>query len=231
MKMVFQKFENDLSLERGCVNVVRIEDKALFSRCVESLNLAFSAESPEPAMVFESGAPLKPKDCIFMVGDLLAFDLADRKIVNLALRRIVEDLSKYEGVVANLELLNNSIVGLLEDQMNQMAGDYVIEGDWDAAAFLKAAGFSIDSVVEDGLFGKACRFLRIAADLFPDKVLAFVNLNTYLDKAQYCEFGRMAKANELIILSYEVGDSPDFEYFENGMFIDANYCEISSLLG
>lgn len=72
-------------------------------------------------------------------------------------------------------------------------------------------------------------YVRLMADLFPDKVIAFVNLPVYLTKAQYNELCELAVSLQLCVLSYEQGGSVGNGNLENMLYVDKDYLEVNHL--
>lgn len=226
MKLVFQGFEHNMILNRGAINVLRIEDRSLYARCCLSISQGFADGVPEPASFYDdNGRELKPKDCLTFAGDLLSLDLNGREISAKATKKIVQMLIDKQEITTRMESQNYAIEDLFAESFLQLSGDYVFNVDWDVGKYLKAFGFGVDASDSVSLYQKACHYLRIAADLFPDNVIVFINLNTFLSEDEYYSFCRCAAAEELIILSCEVGNSSDFLDLENGIFIDADYLD------
>lgn len=226
MKLVFQKFEQDLDLCRDALNVLRIESPSLFARCALSLRQGFPAHSPEPAFFFnDEGKELKSSAVLFFAGDLLFLDLNDKRIVAQAAKTVVHRIVE-EGASANLlEQLNLRIEDVLEEQFFQMSADYRLADEWDLSKYLKALGFGVDDSEDATLYDRLRHFARIAADLFSDKVIALVNLPVYLSREEYNDFCKYVASLELCVLSYELGDRPGETDLENVLFIDADYLE------
>lgn len=225
MKIVFEHLESSLTLVNDMVNVMRFADSALFSRCALSLAQGFSAESLEPAHIFENDIELKAKDVFTFAGDLLVLDLDSRDMAALANRKLISMFVEDDNVLRDAGNINCQMEALFETQLHQLDGDYYFKDEWDAGKYMKALGFGIDTSLDVTLFDKSLHYLKLAADLFPSKILVFVNLNTYLRKEQYEQFCKQAVANDLTMLLYETGNSSLFEDFENGIFIGMDYLE------
>jgi CRISPR type II-A-associated protein Csn2 len=126
--------------------------------------------------------------------------------------------------------LNENILEIITNLLDQMNANYDLADDWDSQKYLKAMGFCIDESGVAGVFDKAILLLGVIADLMPDVILVFVNLMTYLSDEQCHEFCNQVKALELTVLTYEIGSTIIPEYFDNGLYVDANYLESSLLL-
>lgn len=225
MRLVFEKFESYLLLSCAKINVLRIASPSLYARCALSLSRNFPSDSLEPAFLFHEEKELKPDKFIFFVGDLLALDLNDKRIVSLASKTMLERIAAESGMLQQLESINMEIEEIFFGQFIQMSANYFFSDDWDGAKFFKMMGFGLDDTEDRTLHEKLIHLLKVAADLFPEKILSFVNLPIYLSDEQYNEFCETAISLQLIVLSYEQGDRQAFRHFENGLFIDANYLE------
>ena len=226
MRLVFRKFERSLSLKTDAVNVVRVEDPALFARCALSLAQGFPDDSLEPAYFFtDDNKEVKANKVLYFAGDLLFLNLNDKRIVTQALKFIVTRMVEEGSSLNSLERLNLEMESVLEDQFLQMQADYCVTEEWDATKYLKMLGFGIDDSSDRTLFEKLLHFLRLMTDLFPDQVIAFVNLPNYLTAEQYNVFCEQVASLQLCVLSYEQGLRTAQSDFENVLSIDANYLE------
>lgn len=226
MKLVFEKFDSALPLRRDAVNVLRIEDRSLYARCALSLAQRFSADSLEPAFFFDdNGCEVKASKVLYFAGDVLAIDLNDRRIVAAAMKKVLARVVSEGDCVGLMEEMNCRIEEVFEGQFEQMNADYYFSESWDAAKYLKMAGFAIDDAGDRTVFDRLTHFIRICADLFPENVIAFVNAPVYLTDEQYNEFCELAVAQQLRVLSYEQGGGNKFGNLENGLHIDADYIE------
>lgn len=226
MKLVFQAFENPLALACGRISLLRIEAHDLFSRCAESLACGYSADAPEQALFFDDdNREMKTRDTLFFVGDLVTFDLNDRRLLNTALKRILQRMATEGEYEEDLKRINSEIEGVFECQFVQMSADYAFLETWDSSKYLKALGFGIDTAADEGLFGKLIHLLRVVEDLSPEKVLAFINLGTFLTSEQFFVFKEEVLARDLLVLMLETDDRIEYKDLENRLSVEADFLE------
>ena len=226
MKLVFAGFESALPILRDKVNVLRIEDKSLYARCSVSMVRGFADDVPEPASFFsEDGKELNAGKILFNSGDVLMMDLNDKRIVTQAIKALLTRVGTDAALMSAIEELNYQIEDIFGSEMSQMAGDYRFSLDWGNDRYLKQLGFCVDDALQATLHDRLLLYLRVMSDLFPDYVISFCNLRTYLTDEQYNEFCRTAVSLQLRILSFEQGCSSLFTHLENGLFVDVNYLE------
>lgn len=226
MKLVFEKFENSLSLRRDTLNVLRVEDPSLFARCALSLAQGFPSDALEPAYFFsDENKELNTAKTLYFAGDILMVDLNDRRIISQAIKTIVERMSFEGDGVHLLEQTSCQIDAVFEGAFLQMSADYCLADDWDSSKYLKSFGFAIDESQDATVCERLNHFLRVAADLFPEKVIAFVNLPNYLTSSQYNELCETVVALQLCVLSYEQGSRSVSGNLENVLYIDSGYLE------
>lgn len=226
MKIVFDTFETPLELRQDKVNVLRIADKPLFSRCVASLAECGSSELLENFVIVDNeGKERKTSDVLYFAGDPVHLDCGDKKLLALAVKKITAMLMDSPDVVERAVLLNGEIQQIICDELVQLSGSYSIPDRWSAGKFLKSLGFCIDVSDDATLFDRTCHFVQIAGDLFPDKILVFVHANTYMSESEYQDFCKLVVAQGIIVLSCELGDNCDFSYLENGKYVDDYYLE------
>lgn len=226
MKIVFEAFETPIELRQDKVNVLRIADKTLFSRCVASLAGCENAELLENFVIVDSeGKERKARDALYFAGDPVHLDCGDKKWLALAVKKVTAMLMDSPDIVERAVLLNEAIQQIVCDELVQLSGSYAIPDRWSADKFLKSLGFCIDVSDDATLFDRTCHFVQIAGDLFPDKVLVFVHANTYMSESEYQDFCKLVIAQGIIVLSCEFGDNYNFSYLENGKYVDKYYLE------
>ena len=121
--------------------------------------------------------------------------------------------------------MNEQMEDMLEGQFLQMTGDYCLADDWEVSKYLKMLGFRIDDTEDVTVYQKLVHFIKLVADLYPDWVIAFVNLPSYLTAQQYNEFCNLVIALQLRVLSYEQSDIRRRSNLENVLYIDSDYLE------
>lgn len=226
MRMVFEKFESSLVLRRDALNVLRIEDPSLYARCALSLAQGFSEEALEPAFFFDDdGKELKTSKALYFAGDALLLDLNDKRIVNQLIKTIVGRLVAEGDSVQALERINCLMEEVFEDQFLQMSADYQFADEWDAVKYLKLLGVEVDASEDHTVYDKVQHYMRVMADLFPDKVIALINLPLYLTEKQYSAICELVASLQLCVLSYERGAATAAGNLENVLFIDRDYLE------
>ena len=226
MRLVFEKFESSLVLRRDAINVLRIEDASLYSRCALSLAQGFPDDALEPAYFFdEEGREIKASKVLFYAGDVLSLDLNDKRIATQMLKTVVERIATEGDSVQALEKINYQIEDIIEEQFLQMSADYRFADVWDASKYLKMLGLCIDDSEDITVYDKVRHFMRAMSDLFPDKVIALVNLPLYLTGEQYGAVCELVASLQLCVLSYERRGAVASRDFENVLFIDADYLE------
>ena len=226
MKLVFEKFERSLMLRRDALNALRIEDPSLFARCALSLAQGFPPDALEPAFFFDDDEKeMKASKILYFLGDALMLDLNDKRILSQAIKTIVERLAIEEDASRALEGMSCRIDEVFENQFLQMSANYCLSDDWDSAKYLKMLGFAVDDSQDLTVYERLQHFMRIAADLFPEKVIALVNLSNYLTSAQYNELCELVASLQLRVLSYEQGSQLALGNLENVLYVDANYLE------
>lgn len=226
MKIVFEAFETPLKLRQDKVNVLRIADNTLFSRCVASLANYESPELLENFVVVDcEGKQRKTKDALYFAGDPVDLDCGDKKLLALAVKKITAMLMESPDAVERAVLLNEEIQQIVYGELVQLSGAYAIPDRWSADKFLKSLGFCVDVSGDATLFDRTCHFVQIAGDLFPDKILVFVHADTYMSESEYQDFCKLVIAQGIMVLSCEFGDSREFSYLENGKYVDSYYLE------
>ena len=226
MRLVFEKFETPLELKTDALNVLRIQNQSLFARCALSLSQGFPPDCLEPASFFTNeDKEIKPSKVLFFAGDILQIDLNDRRIVSQALKTLVTRFAAEGDFLHRLFNMYEQMEEMLEDQFIQMTGDYCLADVWEVSKYLKMLGFCVDDTEDVTVYQKLVHFVRLVADLYPDWVVAFVNLPTYLTEEQYNDFCDLVVALQLRVLSYEQSGIRRRSNLENVLYIDADYLE------
>ncbi len=155
----------------------------------------------------------------------MTIDLNDKRIATQSIKIIAERIATEGPLIQQLEAFNFEMEDLFESQFIQMSGNYTFADEWDAGKFLKSLGFCVDESQDRTVFDRLAHYLRIMADLFPDKIISFVNIPTYLTETQYNELCETVASLQLSVLSYEQGTNESRKNLENVLYIDENYLE------
>jgi CRISPR-associated protein Csn2 len=226
VKLVHQNTDDPLILEDEKINVLEIHDHQLFASYVNSLVNNYMPGVAQPGVLVDDSDKEKNfKNSVYTVSDCASIDLNDRFISGELFKKILLFVQEDEEKRDLIERLNCNLQDEIGVCSTPFYSDTCFSLDWDVIKYCKAMGFVIDASSDDTLFDKAIRLLDVATDLFPERVLCFVNLKLFLTGVEYSEFSRKAIFNRLRVLLYETVPAPSVSEYENRLIIDESYLE------
>ncbi|WP_321519317.1 type II-A CRISPR-associated protein Csn2 [uncultured Bacteroides sp.] len=207
MKIQFIDLEYSVECDAEFVSVLQVNDARLFSKIVFSLASGETLKALEPYMIFEGETEIKSKERLMLISDLIYLPLRDRAIVTKLYERFNALIFEDEEMRISLEEINNTLIDKLAEVGFQLQGEYDFTLEWDARKYLKTFDFGV-CIDSDLLFDKLIGFLEVASDIFPEKLLIFVNLKSFLTENELVAFYQAVislKIQVLLVESWEDG--------------------------
>lgn len=184
MRLVFSGLETPVLLEAGVARTLEVENEALFARMVSSLDSLEGSLAIEPYSLWEGDVKLKPSDALMVVLSPFRLPWDDRALIGEVVRRIERELLEDDEVRMELEGLDVALSSRLLEMGFGLNSDYGFGLEWDLKRYLKFRGFGVDLQSSESLFDNLMSFLSLVVDSGCSKVVAFVNLKTFLTKSE-----------------------------------------------
>lgn len=210
--------ENSIYVEDGFVNAIEIENKALFYRFVNQLNLTTNGEMFEELKLFDSNNnEVNLSNKLNVIIDYFNFDFNSKKCVNESTKMIKENIEEDEYQTIYKEY--QKIYKILIKTLNKIDLSLSISDELDMDNLLKLLKININkkSTLIENLF-----LLIDINKVFDKKIIVFVNLKQFLKKEELIELYKYSiynGTNILLVDSQSYGTTLDYE---KKLIIDEN---------
>lgn len=227
MKLVFVGADNSIEIKKGFVHTLEIENPSLFVRISRSL----AANAGE--LIFEDfslwddeGNELAPGRTLFMITDPLRLPWDCAELSGKMLSTMELYLFEDDDARSTFESYGRRLQGFAASLTYQGESDYRFNVEWDLRRFLKSFGFSVER--GDGLpyIETLDMFLDFISDMKLGKVLAFVNLKTFLGENEFKMFLERVFFHELEVLLLENKTSAIEYDYEIKTVYDQHFLEL-----
>ena len=225
MKLVLSGLETPIEIAPGYATTLQVENQTLFTRIARSLECADGRFALEPFTIWEKEKELRPASSLLLVSDVLHLPWDDRALMGEVVKRLECEFLEDEDMRRAVEAMDSSLSTKLLELGFAMNSDYGFGLEWDLKRYLKFRGFGIDSTDAAPLLDTVINFLSWALDAGCRKVIAFVNLKTFLtinDLKALFDFIFYSNLNVLLLESKR--DEMVYDY-ERKITVDLHFLE------
>lgn len=225
MRLAFDGLEGVVDFTPGHVSVLQIENSSLFARIARSLDSLEGRFAMEPYTLWSGDREEKPSSSLLVVSDPLHLPWDDRTLIGEVLKRIEREFLEDEDLRRVVEKLDSSLAERLMELGFGMNSDYGFELEWDLKRYLKFRGFGVGERSDASFLDNLINFLSLALDAGCNKVIAFVNLKSFLTKNEVEKFYDYVFYSKLNVLLLEnAPDANKYEY-ESKTVVDLLFLE------
>lgn len=222
MKLVYTELEQQLVFQENKVNVLVIEQKELFRRMIQELDKQISGE--EGGFVLsDNNKTMKIDKEICLILNPFALDINSRK----ALTGLYNELGKLglnEENYLKTCSLKGQIAEYIYDLLNQVDYALKFQDDFNLQSLFKALEVEFESGEENFLEGLVY-FMDVCSKFQKVKILAFVNLKTYLTNDELKKIYKEAFYRKIQLLLLE--NSVEQELAEEAVcIVDDDLCVV-----
>lgn len=225
MRLAFDGLEGVVDFTPGHVSVLQIANSSLFARIARSLDSLEGSFAMEPYTLWSGDREEKPSSSLLVVSDPLHLPWDDRTLIGEVLKRIEREFLEDEDLRRVVEKLDSSLAERLMELGFGMNSDYGFELEWDLKRYLKFRGFGAGERSDASFLDNLINFLSLALDAGCNKVIAFVNLKSFLTKNEVERFYDYVFYSKLNVLLLEnAPDANKYEY-ESKTVVDLLFLE------
>lgn len=200
MKLVYTELEKQLVFQENKVNVLVIERKELFRRMIQELDKQIRGE--EGGFVLsDNNKTMKIDKEVCLILNPFALDINSRK----ALTGLYNELGKLglnEENYLKTCILKGQIAEYIYDLLNQVDYALKFQDDFNLQSLFKALEVEFEAGEENFLEGLVY-FMDVCSKFQKIKILAFVNLKTYLTNDDLQKFYKEAFYRKMHLLLLE----------------------------
>lgn len=226
MKIVFSGFDSSISISPCHVSVLRVENKALFTRVCQSLLSGKGEEALEPYSIWrDDGKRLSARDALIVVPSPLNLPLAHKGLLGRLHAKLCEEVQLDEALHGTLQDLNAGLRSCVASVSHQLNADYYFKVEWNLASYLKTFGFGVEVAEDASLLDNLISFIDLAADMNIDEAILFINLKTFLDKNTLEMLEERIVFHSLKVLMLENQASEYYADIESKTIVDQHFLE------
>lgn len=225
MRLVFPGLESPVEVTPGRCSTIEVENQTLFTRIAQSLLSGEGRYATEPFSIWEGEDELRPKDTLLVIDNPLSLPWDDRVFMGSIVKRIEREYLEDEDLRRAVEELQRSIATRLMSLGLAMNTDLGFSLEWDLKRYLKFMGFGVSYQGSKSFLDNLLNFLSLALDSGDKRVIAFVNLKTFLSKNDFETFlEQLSFQKTKVLLLENKQDVNQYEY-EQKRSIDLDFIE------
>lgn len=230
MKLLLDGIDTQIVIESGRVSTLEIENATFFARICQSLLIKDTDSTSETlALWSDSDEKLKLKTSFLVIVN--PFDLPFKeKLIAAELYKLLESLVLSDGQAQqSIDAHAQALVSELRQLTYHLQSNYEFELQWDLRRYLKAYAFGVDYDESDRLIDNLIKFLSVLSDISFSKILAFVNLKTFLDDNDIQMFYDKVFLYDIPVLLLERARAEYVQQNEQITTIDKDFLEHSKI--
>lgn len=225
MRLVFSGLESPVEVTPGRCSTIEVENQTLFTRIAQSLLSGEGRYATEPFSIWEGEDELRPKDTLLVIDNPLSLPWDDRVFMGSIVKRIEREYLEDEDLRRAVEELQRSIATRVMSLGLGMNTDLGFGLEWDLKRYLKFMGFGVSYQGSKSFLDNLLNFLSLALDSGDKRVIAFVNLKTFLSKNDFETFlEQLSFLKTKVLLLENKQDVNQYEY-EQKRAIDLDFIE------
>lgn len=206
MKLKFARFDSQIDLEAGHVEVLEIHERHLFTRIVSSLKSEKGEKAVEPYFLIDNEKSVSPKGRLQLLDALPDLPTHDKGLEKLLYQRLVSEAlesTDMMGLDKELAMLGAKINERIRAQSLTLWGTYDFMSSWDFATYLKAFPFGVEEYDDETFLEKCIHYLDLCVDISFKKPHIAINLKSFLSEDELCTLYEQVKFHGIALLLIE----------------------------
>lgn len=221
MNIKIEYFDNVISLVSGIINVIEIENKKYFYRCINDLYLICNEGYSDDIIFFEEEKEKNMNGKIKVFINYFDFQFDSKKYLNDICKYVNENIDdEYKN---DLVILYNKIIKVYKKVLNGLDLPLSVETDVSVDTIIRFVKVGIKPKIEllDNLF----LLIDLEKVLKTNNLLIFVNLKQYLSKNELVELYKYAIYNNVQLLLIDSQAYGGTLEYEKKIIVDENLDE------
>lgn len=221
MNIKIEYFDNVISLVSGIINVIEIENKKYFYRCINDLYLICNEGYSDDIIFFEEEKEKNMNGKIKVFINYFDFQFDSKKYLNDICKYVNENINdEYKN---DLVILYNKIIKVYKKVLNGLDLPLSVETDVSVDTIIRFVKVGIKPKIEllDNLF----LLIDLEKVLKTNNLLIFVNLKQYLSKNELVELYKYAIYNNVQLLLIDSQAYGGTLEYEKKIIVDENLDE------
>lgn len=224
MILVHPRIEEQIEFKENVINVLCIENKALFNEIVSDFLVQINGEDGD-FILSEKGKELPIKKSVELVLSPFMMDFNSKKILSSIYGDLKENAYQQDYYANTVKLLSE-ISGYISNVVDEYKYPLEISEEINIEDVFKLASLKVDNS-NSTLVDKIVDYVELVTTVLNVKLVVFVNLKLYIEEEQLGELYKTImnkKINVLLIENMMISSKIEGE---KGIIIDKDLCEIS----
>ncbi len=224
MILVHPRIEEQIEFKENVINVLCIENKALFNEIVSDFLVQINGEDGD-FILSEKGKELPVKKSVELVLSPFMMDFNSKKILSSIYGDLKENAYQQDYYANTVKLLSE-ISGYISNVVDEYKYPLEISEEINIEDVFKLASLKVDNS-NSTLVDKIVDYVELVTTVLNVKLVVFVNLKLYIEEEQLGELYKTImnkKINVLLIENMMISSKIEGE---KGIIIDKDLCEIS----
>ncbi len=224
MILVHPRIEEQIEFKENVINVLCIENKALFNEIVSDFLVQINGEDGD-FILSEKGKELPIKKSVELVLSPFIMDFNSKKILSSIYGDLKENAYQQDYYANTVKLLSE-ISGYISNVVDEYKYPLEISEEINIEDVFKLASLKVDNS-NSTLVDKIVDYVELVTTVLNVKLVVFVNLKSYIEEEQLGELYKTIinkKINVLLIENMMISSKIEGE---KGIIIDKDLCEIS----
>ena len=224
MILVHPRIEEQIEFKENVINVLCIENKAMFNEIVSDFLVQINGEDGD-FILSEKGKELPIKKSVELVLSPFIMDFNSKKILSSIYGDLKENAYQQDYYANTVKLLSE-ISGYISNVVDEYKYPLEISEEINIEDVFKLASLKVDNS-NSTLVDKIVDYVELVTTVLNVKLVVFVNLKLYIEEEQLGELYKTImnkKINVLLIENMMISSKIEGE---KGIIIDKDLCEIS----
>lgn len=224
MILVHPRIEEQIEFKENVINVLCIENKAMFNEIVSDFLVQINGEDGD-FILSEKGKELPIKKSVELVLSPFIMDFNSKKILSSIYGDLKENAYQQDYYANTVKLLSE-ISGYISNVVDEYKYPLEISEEINIEDVFKLASLKVDNS-NSTLVDKIVDYVELVTTVLNVKLVVFVNLKSYIEEEQLGELYKTIinkKINVLLIENMMISSKIEGE---KGIIIDKDLCEIS----
>jgi len=226
MKLRIFPFEHEIIFDEDHIQVLEIEDRRLFSRVCQSVNLMVAKEDGlEKMFLFEGEKILPFTGNVYFVSDLFSTTISERSMERPLFKEIEESLVLDYEVREKLILALNQCAGMVGNVLNEFDFDVSYDREVELPKFYKAMNIKVAFDILQSPAERIYQLIDVLSSFKKARVMAFANLKAYLEEEEIEKIYQYSLYKKIYLLLIESRPAEKQLMYEKKWLIDQDFDE------
>lgn len=222
MNLVTDYLENSFEIKGGVLNTLVIEDKAYFTKFLQSFMGVVHREHQEFELIddFKKLDLARSTEVIF---DLFSLDANNARVLKKLYEELEADLNSVDMYTKKLAM-ENTLINTLDDLIYRSRFSLHI-GEIDYQTLFKALAVAVD-YDQESLLERLTEYMEVTSEMLGKDLFVITNLDSFLNDEDLHRLRTFLCYNQIKVLALQNSLTREVNSCENLRIVDKDLCEI-----